>query len=48
LATWIDVTDEDAPTTPLMTFFCDLLQLHSSVSASMLLMEPATEKEEQQ
>lgn len=34
------VTDDAAPTTPLMTFrTCDLLQLHSS--PSMLLMEPA-------
>lgn len=39
LATWMDVTDEAAPTTPLMTFLtCVLLQLHSS--PSMLLMEP--------
>lgn len=39
LATWMDVTEEAAPTTPDMTFLTwDLLQWYSA--PSMLLIDP--------
>lgn len=40
LATWIDVTELAAPTTPLITFRTVLLQWYSA--PSMLLIEPVT------